>query len=161
MVSLFTGMFPLGRDHLLPDKIQNQIWCPRDGWSLPIIQKCHMFVKWNAKTNLFTKYILYHLPRSFLHKMEWKLLNVMDSGFPDQRHSATFLALNKITVDCIWFYQKINSTRTQSFSFEYYNYMPWNFRFGLNAADFDKPIADTQTNFQNAVFIKGGTARDV
>lgn len=168
-VPLLIGLDYLDKEKLVPNNLQNKLICKAQNWELPITRRNgHMFVNWNVNTILFTKYELYRLHRNFFHPSAAKLYNVLKRGFEEKCTPDVKRMLNKITEECIRCQQKSNPHRFKVSLPD--DKIIFNGIVALDLMWLDVRrkrkapvlhIVDTHTHFQNAVFLKGESARDV
>lgn len=168
-VPLLLGLDYLDREKLLADNLSNKLVCIDDGWELPIIRRNgHMFIDWNIRQILFTKFELYRMHRNFFHPSAKKLFNVIKKGFPEKCTPDVQKKLESISKDCLRCQEKSVPHR---FKVSLPNdEIMFNGVIALDLMWLDVGkrrkapilhIVDTQTHFQNAVFLKGESARDV
>lgn len=169
-IPLLIGLDFLDREQLLADNISNKLISRHDNWEIPIIRRNgHLFVTWNLKTILFTKSELFKLHRNFFHPSSKKLFNVLKRAFPDKCPPEVQRKLEIISQDCLQCQQKLNPYRFKVslpkdeiiFNGVVLVDLMW-----LDTGNGKRKspilhIIDSDTHFQNAVFLKGESARDI
>lgn len=168
-VPLLIGLDYLDREKLLADNISNQLICKKQGWKLPITRRNgHMFLEWDTKTILFTKFELMRLHRHFFHPSAGKLFNILKRGFEKKCTSEVKQTLEQISKECLACQQKATPHRFKVALPETDIVFNGVVALDLMWLDVNRSrkapilhVIDTQTHFQNAVFLKGESARDV
>jgi len=168
-IPLLLGLDYMDKEKLLADNLKNMLICEENGWTLPITRrKGHMFVEWNIQKILFTNMELHRMHRNFFHPSARKLFNVLKRAYPYSCNSETLKQLEAISKNCTRCQQKRTPHRFKVALPNDEIIFNGVVALDLTWLDVGKKlkaavlhIVDTHTHFQNAVFLKGGSARDV
>lgn len=168
-IPLLIGLDYMDREKLLANNLVNKLICEEHGWELAITRRNgHMFVDWNVQRILFTKFELYKMHRNFFHPSARKLFQVLKRGYPEKCTGDTLKKLEEISKSCLRCQKKSVPHRFKVSLPDDKIVFNGVVALDLLWLDIGKRrkapvlhIIDTQTHLQNAVFLKGESARDV
>lgn len=164
-IPLLVGLDILDRECRVPDNVDNFEISRRDNCRILITRKHgHMFIVWDAAAVRFSKAELQKLHIHFFHPNVQKLYNLLKRARPDDVGADTKTALEEIAASC----HNCQSHRSNPYRFPV-SILEEEIKFNHEVAvDLmwlkGNPIlhiVDTQTRFQNAILLKGESARDV
>jgi len=155
---------------IVADNVDNILRSKIYGWEMPIRRiHGHLLLTWDIKTILFTGTELEKLHKQFFHPSSGKLYNLLKRAFPNDCPPSIRSRLEQISKDCLTCQQRSNRISRFSVSIPE-DGIVFNFEVALDVMYIDiskqrkAPIlhvVDTQTHFQNAIFLKSESAKDV
>lgn len=128
-----------------------------------------MFLTWDVRTILFTSSELFKLHKHFFHPSSRKLFNLLRRVFPKNCPPHIRSRIEELTRNCGTCQRRSHQIHRFRVSIPEENVV-FNFEAALDLMFLDigknrkaqiLHLVDTQTDFQNAVFLKGESARDV
>lgn len=164
-IPFLLGLDVLDNERLVADNVSNVLESRRDKWKLPIKRKHgHMFVEWGQESIRFTKAELQKLHLHLFHANVQKLYNLLKRARPEEVTADTRRTLEEIA-------DASRNCHTHKAG-------PYRFRVSIPEEEvrFNHEVAidlmwikrnpllhivNTQTRFQNAVLLKGESAKDV
>lgn len=168
-IPLSIGIDFMDSEALLADNIRNNLFCQPENLELAITRKnMRMFIGWEVKAILFTKFELYRRHRQLYHRSAGKLFNDMKRAFPGKCSSTVRHTLKRIAEDCI-ICQKISVPHRFKITLPnekgIFNGVIAMDIISLDVGKRKKApvlhVLDANTHFQNAIFVKGESSYDI